>query len=227
VDATNEVDEMLMPELKKAAYDPGRYIDIETVDEAVSIITTETEGMTAQQRWENETPALMALIEKYVKKESFVLDYGCGIGRLAKPLIAKHQCKVVGVDISPNMRALAASCVDSPLFCAIDPLMFDVLVNGFKFDAAISVWALQHCVDLDAVIRRLSSVVKVGGHLFVVNNKGRCVPVEGGEWADDGLDIEAMIKSSGFSEIEQGKLDEQIAPGWMREGTFWAIYRRE
>jgi hypothetical protein len=70
-------------------------------------------------------------------------------------------------------------------------------------------------------------VVKARGHLFVVNNKGRCIPVEGGEWADDGIDIEAMIKSSGFSEIEQGKLDEQIAPGWMREGTFWAIYRRE
>ena len=226
---------MLMPELKKVAYDPGRYIDIETVDEAVNIITTETEGMTAQQRWENETPALMAIIERFIVRESMVLDYGCGIGRLAKPLINKLGCRVVGVDISANMRALAASCVDSPWFCAMDPLMFDELMvpndDGYvhwpMFDAAVSVWALQHCVDLDAVIRRLSSVVKARGHLFVVNNKGRCIPVEGGEWADDGIDIEAMIKSSGFSEIEQGKLDEQIAPGWMREGTFWAIYRRE
>jgi SAM-dependent methyltransferase len=217
-----------MPELKPVAYDPGRYIDIETVDEAVNIITTGTEGLTAQQRWENETPALMALIEKYIQKESIVLDYGCGIGRLSKPLIVKHQCKVVGVDISANMRALASSCVDSPMFVAVDPLMFDVLVNGIKFDAAISVWALQHCVDLEAVIERLHHSVRIGGNLFVTNNKGgRCLPVEGGEWADDGLDIEAMIKSSGFTEIEQGKLDEKIAPGWMREGTFWAVYRRE
>jgi len=218
---------MLMPELKKAAYDPGRYIDIETVDEAVSIITTETEGMTAQQRWENETPALMAIIERFIVRESMVLDYGCGIGRLAKPLIQKLQCKVVGVDISANMRALAASCVDSPSFCAVDPLMFDVLVNGYKFDAAISVWALQHCVDLEAVIERLHRSVRIGGNLFITNNKGRCLPVEGGEWADDGKDIEKMIMAAGFTEIEQGRLDEQIAPGWMREGTFWASYRRD
>ena len=218
---------MLMPELKKAAYDPGRYTDIETVDEAVSIITTETEGMTAQQRWENETPALMAIIERFIVRESMVLDYGCGIGRLAKPLIQKLQCKVVGVDISANMRALAASCVDSPSFCAVDPLMFDVLVNGYKFDAAISVWALQHCVDLEAVIERLHRSVRIGGNLFITNNKGRCLPVEGGEWADDGKDIEKMIMAAGFTEIEQGRLDEQIAPGWMREGTFWASYRRD
>jgi SAM-dependent methyltransferase len=216
-----------MPELKKAAYDPGRYTDIETVDEAVSIITTETEGMTAQQRWENETPALMAIIERFIVRESMVLDYGCGIGRLAKPLIQKLQCKVVGVDISANMRALAASCVDSPSFCAVDPLMFDVLVNGYKFDAAISVWALQHCVDLEAVIERLHRSVRIGGNLFITNNKGRCLPVEGGEWADDGKDIEKMIMAAGFTEIEQGRLDEQIAPGWMREGTFWASYRRD
>jgi SAM-dependent methyltransferase len=134
-----------MPELKKAAYDPGRYTDIETLDEAVSIITTETEGMTAQQRWENETPALMSLIERFIPRESLVLDYGCGAGRLSKPLIQKHGCRIVGVDISPNMRALADSCVNSPLFCAMDPLMFDELIwsktQGI-FAGAIAVWAL-------------------------------------------------------------------------------------
>jgi SAM-dependent methyltransferase len=219
-----------MPELKKVAYDPGRYIDIETVDEAVEVITSATEGLTAQQRWENETPALIAIIERFIPQKSLVLDYGCGIGRLSKPLIAKHQCKVVGVDISPNMRALASTLVDSPMFCAMDPLMFDELfdLDVETFDGAIAVWALQHFIDLDVALVRVAHVVKPGGHFLVVNNKGgRCLPVEGGEWADDGLDIEAMIKNSGFTEIEQGKLDEQIAPGWMRDGTFWAIYRRD
>ena len=215
---------MLVPELKKVAYDPARYIDIETVDEAVHIITTPTEGMTAQQRWEQETPALMAIIERFVKPESLVLDYGCGIGRLSKPLIEKLRCKVVGLDISPNMRALAASLVDSPYFFALSSEMFDEM--RMPFDAAISVWALQHCLDLQKAIQQIRSDLQLGGNLFIVNNVTRCVPVEGGEWADDGLDVHEMIIDGGFKLIERGKLDESVAPGWMQDGTFWAAYER-
>ena len=35
-----------------------------------------------------------------------VLDYGCGIGRIAKELILKTSCKVIGVDISESMRKM-------------------------------------------------------------------------------------------------------------------------
>src|SRR5215831_18752091 len=126
---------MLQPALKIVVYDPSRYIDIENIDEAVHIITTPTEGMTSQERWEQETPVLMTLFEKFIKRESVVLDYGCGIGRLAKPLITKLDCQVVGVDISPNMRALAASLVDSDDFFAMHPHMFDTFVGPKTFHA--------------------------------------------------------------------------------------------
>ena len=76
------------------------------------IILTPEDGMSSVHRWKTETPYLMSLIEKHIVNGATVLDYGCGIGRLAKPLIEKHSCDVIGVDISPNMRALAASCVD-------------------------------------------------------------------------------------------------------------------
>lgn len=216
---------MLVPELKQVAYDPARYIDIENVDEAVNIITTPTEGMTAKQRWDEETPALMQIIERYIFEDSLVLDYGCGIGRLAKPLIEKLRCQVVGIDISPNMRALAASLVNSPNFFALDPAMFATIQES-SFDAAISVWALQHCIDLEEALDRIASALVPGGKLVIVNNTTRCLPVENGEWADDGLDVNQMIIDAGFSTIEQGKLDELIAPGWMRDNTFWAAYER-
>src|SRR5262252_2835855 len=196
---------MLMPERKQVAYDPARYINIETVEEAAHIIVTPTEGMTAKQRWDNETPALISLLEPYIERGNFVLDYGCGIGRLAKPLIQKLECRVVGVDISPNMRALATSLVDSAAFLACDPMMFDAVVFGAsKFDAAIAVWALQHCIDIQGVLQRLALSIRHGGFLFVVNNHTRCLPVEGGEWADDGLDINEMIQDAGFS-LHSGK----------------------
>jgi SAM-dependent methyltransferase len=217
---------MLAPEPKQVAYDPARYIDIETVDEAVKIIVTPTEGMTAKQRWDEETPVLMSLLEKFIERESVVLDYGCGIGRLAKPLISKHDCKVVGVDISANMRALAESCVDSSDFFALHPHMFDEFIGPKTFHAAIAIWALQHCIDLPDAIDRIHRSLSREGVLVIVNNITRCVPVEGGEWADDGLDVHQMILDAGFKQIDGGKLDEAVAPGWMQQGTFWAVYER-
>jgi len=213
---------MLAP--KKVAYDPSRYIDIETVDEAIEIITSGTENLTSKQRWYEETPALMKIIERHIRRGSWVLDYGCGIGRLAKPLVEKLNCKVIGVDFSANMRALAASMVDNPKFFAVDPMMLDSL--GLVVDAAIAVWTLQHCMDLKESIQHIAEAVEREGALFVVNNKTRCLPVENGEWADDGLNVDEMIQGNGFEQIEYGSLDDAIAPGWMKDNTFWAVYRR-
>src|SRR3974390_1318489 len=213
---------MLAP--KRVAYDPSRYLDIETVDEAIEIITSGTENLTSQQRWNEETPALMEIIKRHISRDSWVLDYGCGIGRLAKPLVENLNCTVIGVDFSANMRALATSMIVDHRFFALDPLMMDKL--NLKADAAIAVWTLQHCVDLKQAIWRITEVVRPGGALFVVNNKTRCLPVENGEWADDGLNVDEMIQQSGFEQIEYGSLDDAIAPGWMKDNTFWAVYRR-
>jgi SAM-dependent methyltransferase len=210
-----------------STYDPARYLNVRSVDEAVDIIVGPIEGMTSQQRWNDETLALMRLMEKYVLPGSMVLDYGCGIGRLAKPLIESLRCTVVGVDISQAMRALAVSFVGNPMFCALDPRMFDRCLGNCSFDAAIAVWALQHCIDLNDVIGRLNASLARDGKLIVVNAKHRCVPVENGGWDDDGHDVDRMIIESGFSVIDRGRLDESIAPGWMQTDIFWAAYRKD
>src|SRR5215467_10909625 len=112
---------MKVAALKQAHYDPSIFLDVNNVDDAVKVILTPEAGMTSQHRWKTEAPYLMGLMEKYIPAGQCVLDYGCGIGRLSKPLVEKHNCKVIGVDISPNMRALAASCVGSDWFAAIHP----------------------------------------------------------------------------------------------------------
>src|SRR5262252_10422959 len=217
---------MLMPGTKQVAYDPRRYLDIENLDQAAEIILCPTEGLSVKERWEKETPALMEIIKRYVKPRSLVLDYGCGVGRLAKPLIMQLDCSVIGVDISPNMRGLAASLVESNAFAAISPEVFRVIFDGpTYFDAAIAVWVLQHCMDLQTAIYDLVTI-KPGGTLIICNNRNRCVPVEGGDWADDGLDVNRMILDTGFHEIEHGVLDETVAPGWMQKETFWAVYEK-
>jgi SAM-dependent methyltransferase len=75
--------------------------------------------------------------------QATVIDYGCGIGRLA----ARLPNTVIGVDISRTMRALATMTVDSDRFCAIHPLALRQMANlGFRCNGAIAAWVLQHAL---------------------------------------------------------------------------------
>jgi SAM-dependent methyltransferase len=213
--------------LKKVSYDPSIFTNIETVDEAVRIIVTPEAGLTSKHRWDVETPYLMTLIERWFKPErpeALVLDFGCGIGRLARPLIQKHGCKVIGVDIAANMRALAASCVDSYLFMAMPPDLLHLLIPN-QCDFAIAIWTLQHCFGVRLEVDRINKMLRDGGKLFVVNNVRRVVPSTAG-WLDDGIDIRAVLKDQ-FTELEDGKLEgDDIAPGTFKDNTFWAVYQK-
>jgi SAM-dependent methyltransferase len=217
---------MKVTALKQVHYDPSVFTSVETVDEAVRIILTPEAGMTSVHRWKTEAPYLMTLIETHIAKNGTVLDYGCGIGRLSKPLIEKHDCSVIGVDISPNMRALASSCVGSDRFFALHPGMLSVLPSCFA-TAAIAIWTLQHCLKPSDDIANIYRALADGAPLFIVNNVRRVVPVDDGQWADDAIDIHGLILGSGFVLIERGELEgDDIAPGTLRDNTFWAAYRK-
>jgi SAM-dependent methyltransferase len=211
--------------LKQVHYDPSVFLNVETVDDAVRIILTPEAGMTSAHRWKTETPYLMGLIERFIEPQSLVLDFGCGIGRLSKPLIEKLECDVIGVDISPNMLALACSCVASEHFAAIPPHM--LRSTNPLCDAAIAVWTLQHVVGCEDHIKNyVRCSMRPRGVLFVVNNKQRVVPTNSG-WINDGLDVHRAILDSGFKLIKRGELEgDDIAPGTLRDNTFWAAYRK-
>ena len=208
--------------LKQVSYDPSIFTAIETLDDAVRIIVTPEAGLTSAQRWQAETPCLLELIERWLRPKAMVVDYGCGIGRLAKPLIEKHHCTVIGVDISPNMRALAASYVESHDFAAIHPAMLAYFGSDFEF--AMAIWTLQHVLDVRQEVTEIVHCLRDGARLFVVNNVGRVVPTTGG-WVDDGVDVRAILKDH-FTEIEYGQLSEDIAPGAFKDSTFWAVYQK-
>ncbi|HWI29188.1 MAG TPA: class I SAM-dependent methyltransferase, partial [Stellaceae bacterium] len=159
-------------------YEP-RVFDAANIAQAKRIILT-AESSTTEERWTTETPYLAGLIgaDLRIGPGSLVLDYGCGIGRLAKELIARHGCRVIGVDISPSMRALAVGYVESDRFFACPPSMLDALAKaGFAADAAFAVWVLQHCERPDEDIQRIRRALRPGGGLFVVNNRQRAVPM--------------------------------------------------
>jgi len=102
-------------------YFPGVF-DVATPDEAVCIILT-AEGLTTQHRWATETPYFADLITNNInpRDRSPVLDYGCGIGRMAEALIDRHRCHVIRRGHESSMRSLAMGYVASDNFAARRP----------------------------------------------------------------------------------------------------------
>lgn len=199
-------------------------------DEATArrIILTNEGGETTDQRWERETPYLAGLIggELGPGPESIVIDFGCGIGRMSKALIELLGCRVLGVDQSQEMRALAPTYVNSPLFSVVSPEMLQTMVDkGLRAECAISIWVLQHCLNPRLEIDLLVSALVPGGKMLVVNNTGRAVPTREKGWADDGQDVAALLEER-MTRVAGGSLDPAAVPEKILSWTFWGAYQR-
>jgi SAM-dependent methyltransferase len=206
-------------------YDPGLF-SAPDLEAAKQIILTTEGGVTSDVRWQRETPYLADLIgrELRLKPGQIVLDYGCGVGRLARELIQRFGCMILGVDISQEMRTLAPNYVNSSAFSVVSRQVFDAQIrNGLRVDAAISVWVLQHCLRPQEDIRLIRTALKTDAPLLVVNNNGRAVPTVEKRWVSDGADVRALLLD--WFKLEQdGKLDESMVGKLISEHTYWAVY---
>ena len=120
-------------------------------------------------------------------------------------MIARHGCRVIGVDISATMRAMAADHVKSDRFVAVSPDMLDGLAaNGFAADAAL----------------------KANGKLFVLNNIYRALPTREQAWFNDGIDIKATLDQH-FDVVRAGKPPEEVTPRDLKDIIFWSFYARK
>jgi len=187
------------------------------------------EGSSSAARWETETPYLAEAIGRTIplSSQTLLLDYGCGIGRLAKELIARHGCTVLGVDISADMRALAPSYVKSDRFAVCSPAFFHALCGtGLRFDAALAIWVLQHCFNPVADVAAIAASLKPAGRFFVLNNLSlRVVPTKEVTWANDGLDVWREIEQR-FRQNDEGMMPDQITPPTLLKAHRWRAYTR-
>lgn len=200
-----------------ATYHPDVFNAADLASARVIILTPDGVN-TTDDRWKKETPYLLELMAPLnITEESIVLDYGCGVGRLSKAFIEKFNCLVVGVDISANMRALARDYVASPRFRTFEP--GDLPRVGIKFDAAIAVWVLQHCLAPATDIEIIAKSLKPNAPFFVVNEVMRFVPAKEAPWIDDGKDIAELIGAE-FAIKERGPLDLAVVPAAIN-GAYW------
>lgn len=212
-----------MTALRQATYSPAVF-NVGDIEQAKRIILTTEGKFTTDERWRVETPYLLSLIERTMDlgEDSVVLDYGCGIGRMSKALIERFGCRVVGVDISVSMRALAAVYVSSDKFAAMAP---DMLSQFEGFDAALAIWVLQHCYDVDEDVARIGGSLNLGGRLFVVNDLRRIVPTREAGWVNDDKDVLEVLKAAGFSGDGPQPLDYEAMGELIAASSYWGVWR--
>ena len=212
---------------KQAVYNPHIF-EVNNFEEAKKIILTPEKGITSAERWEKETPFIVKQIREHFNpsEDSVIVDYGCGIGRLAKGLLQKLSCCILGIDISLTMRQLAPAYVKSPLFSVCTPQVLDFMVlKGFRVDFIYSVWVLQHCLNPVDDLLRFRNVLDEGGLLYILNNNNRAVPTDKG-WVNDGIDLEKLLGQN-FKEVWSSPIPEWLVNPEAPELTFQKLYRKD
>ncbi len=199
-----------------------------SLEDARRIILTPEDDLTTDDRWKLEHPYFMQLIGEQlnITEDSVIVDYGCGIGRMAKELIDKYKCKVVGVDIAPNMRALSLMYVNSDNFTVMHPGTF--LSLDIKCDFVISIWVLQHVLLPAKDLEIIDKSLKPNGKLFIVNTKHRALPCseKGGVYINDEVDIRQLLEER-FDISMTGVLDQNIVSNLTSRLAFYASYNKK
>ena len=213
-------------------YDPSAF-DVANIEQAKRIILT-PQNTTTEERWAVETPRMADLIGRFLRLDAgtVLLDYGCGIGRMAKELIGRHRCTVIGADISPSMRSLAIGYTQSDNLVVCAPTALPSL--GPVAGAAIAVWVLQHCEEPSEDIERIHRALKPGGRLFVANAFARVVPAIERQlftavptlvrkWTSDAADVRALLAHR-FAVVEEGRFED--FPGVFPDAYYWAVFEK-
>ena len=91
-----------------------------------------------------------------VRAGARVLDLGCGTGRLTVPLSEVYRA--VGIDVSPDMLAVARSKGGRAQFVRADAARIP-FIDG-SFDVALAVFVLHQLADFRAAVREIARVAR-------------------------------------------------------------------
>lgn len=147
-----------------------------------------------------------------LKGDEFVLDFGCGSGRIAYWIAPKVK-KVVGLEITPEMIDLAERnrMAENAEFILYDGVHFPVF--PYLFDLILSVGVLQtvKAETLGNVISQLSGYLKSGGRFYFI------------EQVSDNPKVGRPKLKEYLQTFEEAKLEcLQYYP--IRSGRWWLLY---
>lgn len=156
-----------------------------SLEEGMHAVVGDCNGIPMDVRYREETPVFAEKIYQLCQIASpatqdsnyHILDYGCGVGRLAKELLKHDDCFVCGVDDSADMREQATKNANHPNFVAAPPREIESFMEPLhtKFDVAYLVYVLQHvpAIEIREILQRIYYHLKDDGFLLYCSSDYR------------------------------------------------------
>jgi len=208
-------------------YNPN-FFSPKDFDEARSIVLTQ-EGCSSEWRWDVETRWNLQMIDTFwnVNEDSIVLDWGCGCGRMSKALIDAFGCRVVGIDISPEMLKLATKYVNDDRFSPMMAQKALKTIDEGTFTHAIAIWVFQHSINIQEEIPFVRKVLKKDGQLFVVENVSKAIPSVGEmNFFNDGVPTLPILQQN-FELEANGKIPLKFTTQQIHNHSWWVMLKKE
>lgn len=101
-----------------------------------------------------------------IRKESRVLDIGCGNGNLLNYIQTKSDF-VYGIDISPKNVTLARTKLDKKVKLSAQDINNKLNFPDNYFDIIIMTDVIEHTIDRYFVMSEIKRVLKKGGYVFI------------------------------------------------------------
>jgi len=168
--------------------------DVTTFPQAKNVVLSDDPDN--PNKFNEETEFLVNAIRDFniVTSQSVILDFGCGMGRVAKKLIETFDCNIFGTDISPSMLQFANIYVSKPKQFKTSKSYTD----KETIDVCLSAFVIQHTESPVVEINNIYDVLKPNGYLVLLNEHKRFVPTDVDSqryvvWNDDGFDVHGYV----------------------------------
>jgi SAM-dependent methyltransferase len=178
--------------------------DVKELEHAKHIVLTSDPNN--PNKFKNETDAVVKSLKKrkIITKDSWVMDFGCGMGRVSKALLDEFNCTVIGVDISPSMLNFAQEYTESPKFKGA--IKWSI---PNTMDVCLAILCIQHTEYPKKEIQTIYEALKLNGYLVLINENNRLVPsgVDSSGfviWNDDGFNVHKEVEKK-FKKIHAEK----------------------
>jgi 2-polyprenyl-3-methyl-5-hydroxy-6-metoxy-1,4-benzoquinol methylase len=107
-----------------------------------------------------------ARVVRLVGTDRRVLELGSAAGHMSR-VLRERGCSVVGIEVDPEMAALAAPHCERVIVGDLDELDLEAELGDDHFDVIVAADVLEHLKDPLAVLRRMRGFLAPKGHFVI------------------------------------------------------------